>query len=284
MLFTDNYTVREANLSDHNTIVTSLNSALVHQHLDWETLQQQINSHSVFLCYRNDDLLGTLSLAGGDVNNQWVKLFSVINDSQSLLVWNKLLAYAFANGKNPPFYTIGIWDWYKRLINADKNFSLWDKVVVLECELDTFSPGFNKKDSAIVKELNIADIPDIYHIDKKAFSTPWQLSENNLTIALQDSKIALQSQRNGKMVGYLLATYDAYTAHLSRIAVHPSFTHSGYGSLLMEQMLSFLRKESIHTITVNTQEGNSASLQLYKKYGFTLTDENIPVYCYNPAE
>jgi len=52
------------------------------------------------------------------------------------------------------------------------------------------------------------------------------------------------------------------------------------GSALVEDLLDRFQREGIVQVSVNTQARNQASLELYKKFGFTRMEEIYPVYQY----
>jgi ribosomal protein S18 acetylase RimI-like enzyme len=52
------------------------------------------------------------------------------------------------------------------------------------------------------------------------------------------------------------------------------------GSALVADVLSQFARRGAHTLTVNTQQDNLASLALYEKVGFIRTGEEYPVYQY----
>jgi ribosomal-protein-alanine N-acetyltransferase len=87
----------------------------------------------------------------------------------------------------------------------------------------------------------------------------------------------------GEVRGYLIADFENTTAHLSRIAIDPFYHNRGYATALLSDAIEKATRNRVNLMTVNTQESNSASLSFYRKFGFTPTNELIPVYQHSPC-
>ena len=275
------FTIHKAVLEDQLEIIEALQFFYVHQHLDWEDLADQLDNGSVFLCHSGQKLQGVLSFSGPTPDNQWVKLFAVRNEAQKHFLWRKLFAFAQEQKNNTVkyIYTIAFWDWYKRLVSHIDSFSFIENIVnlegdVLQIQLSHTSP---------IVPIEPSEIDAIHEIDLAAFSPPWQLGRNNLASAIQQSKLSIAIHNQGQIAGYLLSDYADFSAHLSRIAIHPALWGHGLSSQLIEAMFAELRANNILSVSVNTQESNTTSLSLYKKYKFKLTGEKIPIFRYNCA-
>ena len=279
MFFADTYTCRIGTVSDKEEILSGLNMFHTHQHLDWESLSNQIESQSVFLCYRNHQLSGILSLSGSLPDNHWVKIFAVRNETQKHIIWQKLLSFLFSSRKPHTFYTIAFWDWYKSLIRNLPEFTVFDQIITLEISGLQSPQSFVEENE--IRVITQQDYLQITHIDQAAFTPPWQLDQNNLVSAINKSTISECILVENQPVGYLLADYDQFSAHLSRIAVHPDCAGQGLASQLINFFIRQLVSKHIYICTVNTQEKNTASLALYHKFGFQRNGDKIPVFRYN---
>jgi ribosomal-protein-alanine N-acetyltransferase len=269
------YDCRHADITDIDDIQNALQLFYTHQHLDWESLRDQIQSNSVALCFQNDQLTGILSISGNDIHNQWIKLFSVSDETKKHLVWRKLAAYQLSKRGKHAFYTVAFWDWYRDLVFNTSSFSLFDEIVTLE--ITGIQPRMLLKDSGQISVIHKEDIKEIFEIDQAAFRSPWKLDSHILQSAVDQSAIAIMIKEDQKPCGYLIADFDDFSAHLSRIAVDPGSTAKGYGTQLLNHLFSELLRKRIFKVTVNTQVGNNPSLALYRKFGFELTGDKLPV-------
>jgi ribosomal-protein-alanine N-acetyltransferase len=260
----------------------ALNTFYLHQHLDWQSIDAQIDQGNI-LCFENNDrFLAMLSLSSCFHRTSWVKLFAVQNDHDAALYWEKLFNHAVERLRidtaHIDVYTIATWDWYIRLIKSQPGFSFCQNIVTLECD-PMESLVMRNEASQAVRPLHNNDIQIICEIDQAAFQPPWQLDIQNLTAACEQSTYPRIIEIDNQPAGYILATSNDGSCHLSRIAIKPEFARKGMGSLLLSELIQYCQNDSIQRITVNTQETNLASLKLYQKFGFIPVDEKIPVFC-----
>lgn len=281
MLFAREFTCRQAKTGDLSTILKCLKVFFVQQHLDWESIPDQVQNGKVALCYRDDELLGILSISGLQPDNQWVKIFAIKKESQKYILWKKLLSEAIQQQQIDSFYTIAYWDWYQKLVHQERNFKPFDEVVTLE-KIGSFEfPYGSPNQPSNIRRLTLDDLDSIYSIDQSAFSPPWQLDIENLEAAIKHSKIGSVILQNDEIAGYLLCDPQGFSAHLSRIAISPKHLRKNLGSSLIFNLFGEVAKLQVPSLTVNTQASNIASLSLYRKFGFIPTGEQIPVFSYD---
>jgi ribosomal protein S18 acetylase RimI-like enzyme len=121
-------------------------------------------------------------------------------------------------------------------------------------------------------------------VDTQAFRPPWQLAPEVILRALAQAELVSVAEMGQRIVGYLLATPTAAGAHLARLAVLPGEQGRGLGAALTAHMINHYRRLSAPTLTVNTQATNAASLAVYQRLGFKLTEHKIPVYQLNLSQ
>jgi ribosomal-protein-alanine N-acetyltransferase len=66
-------------------------------------------------------------------------------------------------------------------------------------------------------------------------------------------------------------------AHLTRLAVDPANQGHGIGAQLLHQAIIDVLGRGATRITLNTQEYNLRSQQLYERFGFVNTGYRMPV-------
>ncbi|HSM26341.1 MAG TPA: GNAT family N-acetyltransferase, partial [Anaerolineaceae bacterium] len=135
-------------------------------------------------------------------------------------------------------------------------------------------------------DLNIStvetnDFPAIIHIDKKCFSSFWQLPSLSMKEAYYQAGYFTKAVLNGKIIGYQLCTESPSSAHLARLAVDPEFQGNNFGKALVNDVLKHYLSSGINQITVNTQDDNLSSQALYQKLGFQISEEKYPVLVRN---
>lgn len=123
-----------------------------------------------------------------------------------------------------------------------------------------------------------ADIVDLLHIDRAAFTPPWWLSAATLERMRVESVCFLIAERAGCPVGYAEARLTRYGAHIGRLAVSPKLQGRGIGQRLLQETLTLLWRHGVVQVTLNTQESNRSSQQLYQRVGFHPFGRRIPVW------
>lgn len=90
----------------------------------------------------------------------------------------------------------------------------------------------------------------------------------------QPNSVYLVAKVHAKVVGniYVLPRMEDMLSHIGLISyqVHPDFQRKGIGSLLMENLLQKLRSKEneIDILYAEVLQGNTASVNFLKKYGF----------------
>ena len=75
-------------------------------------------------------------------------------------------------------------------------------------------------------------------------------------------KLFFVLEDKGKIIGYVMA--DEERNLIVSIAVHPDYRRRGYGKMLMEHVLKFMRGKVI----LQVRKSNEAAINFYKKLGF----------------
>ena len=121
--------------------------------------------------------------------------------------------------------------------------------------------------STSFKKLTLNEIDVVTELESETSENHWtkqQLSEsisnpNNLSqILIVKSKI----------VGYIIAMPSVDSADILNLSVHKDFKRKGYGSSLINHLLSELKKRQIKNLFLEVRMGNFAAISLYLSLGF----------------
>ena len=112
------------------------------------------------------------------------------------------------------------------------------------------------------------DLAAIVGIDNAAFALPWSYSKEMLALALRQASYSTVAEVDDQVVGYQISTGGGQNAHMARLAVHPGSQKQGIGRALASDVIRYFESVSALAISVNTQEYNYASMQLYRSLGF----------------
>ena len=134
-------------------------------------------------------------------------------------------------------------------------------VIITKTKLTT------KPISTSFKKITLDEIETVAQLEFEASNNPWskkQLSEsvsnpNNLGYLL-----LVQS----KIIGYIIAMPSLDSADILNLAIHKDFKRKGYGSSLINHLLSELKKRQIKNLFLEVRMGNFAAISLYLSLGF----------------
>lgn len=116
-------------------------------------------------------------------------------------------------------------------------------------------------------------------IDARAFQGFWRFDNYSLGEALKATPHSYPrlARLDGRDVGYAVTGRTESRGYLQRLAVDPDYQGRGVGTALVEDCLNWLRRRSVSTALVNTQETNERALDLYVKLGFIQQREGLMV-------
>lgn len=132
-----------------------------------------------------------------------------------------------------------------------------------------------------IRSMQSGDLPEVAKLDAAAFSLLWQNPLRALEKALPQAMSATVAENAQGLVGYQISTANPFGSHLARLAVRPDAQRRGLGSFIVSDLIRRLKNNDVARLTVNTQNDNHASLELYEKMGFLVTGEKFPVFCYS---
>lgn len=279
MIVKDHLAVREASHQDRQHLANLIHfENRVHRHLDWRPPLDWIGSQPYLVAERDNSLVAALACPPEPPGAAWIRLFataSTVNPEES---WGSLWSLAssqLAETNNRIVAAIPLLEWFRKLLQGS-GFYQSNTVIMLEWANQKLPAGTDG--SAMIRPMNLDDLPTIEELDAAAFGTIWQNSLSSLELAFRQAAIATVTEEHERIVGYQISTTNQMGGHLARLATHPQYQRRGIGYALLIDLLHQFSRRGARRVTVNTQEDNLASLALYKKAGFTQTGEDFPVY------
>ncbi|SDY60419.1 ribosomal protein S18-alanine N-acetyltransferase [Tindallia californiensis] len=122
----------------------------------------------------------------------------------------------------------------------------------------------------VVRQLEIEDIPGIIEIEKACFPTPWT---HHAFRAEMRNKLAVYQvvETEGKIAAYGGMWLIMEEAHITNVAVHPSFRRRGLGRKVMEALVAEAKKKFSQRMTLEVRKSNTIALELYKSMDFVIS-------------
>jgi N-acetylglutamate synthase-like GNAT family acetyltransferase len=143
---------------------------------------------------------------------------------------------------------------------------------------DMHVPDFKGNASLLIRPAQTPDMAQLAQIEVAAFAPLWRHSASALRAALPQAYSFDVAVLNGELVGFQLSTCTDNIAHLARLTISPSAQHQGVGSTLLAHAIAGYKRQSLRSISLNTQVDNKASQRLYQKFGFTPREQWLSIW------
>jgi len=129
----------------------------------------------------------------------------------------------------------------------------------------------------------IADhVVQIAELEKLCFRDPW--SERSISSELTNPlSLWLVALDGAKIVGYVGSQAVLGEADMMNIAVDINYRRQGIARNLVERLVTALRNNGVHSLTLEVRAGNEPAKALYAQLGFAQVGRR-PNYYRNPKE
>lgn len=281
MIVSEKVRLRPAVDADRDAVANLMHfERYVHRHLGWCSPLELLGKQPYLLLEQERGPIAVLACPEDPPGVAWIHLFAARDGENITRWWDALWESAH---ETLHFQTLlhaaalPLQPWFKNLLEHS-GFEQVDTVVVLARDaISAPKPRLNA--DVCMRSMTVDDLPDVVHVDETAFPLLWRNSREMLQSAYRQAAVATVAEKDGRIVGYQISTAVGHWAgHLARLAVLPEYQRQGIGDALVRDALHYFSHRGIERVTVNTQEGNKASLYLYRKLGFSLTGESIPMY------
>jgi len=276
--------VRPAELNDHqrlsNLIFFETRS---HRHLDWRSPLEWLGEEFFWTVEEGTQLTAALACPEETKGIAWVRLFVHSGFWSADNAWTILWDAAkvdIARAGGAKVAAIAQHSWFQKVLETS-GFEHTQSIVMLEWSYQPWAVSEAK--GIRIRKMTEADIPNVTVVDGAAFDPLWHNSQDTLRRALEQSLYAMVAEDERGVVGYQITTGTGTRAHLARLAVDPSVQGRGVGRMLLGNLFTRLIENGYLKLSVNTQNDNQTSLNLYQKMGFIRTGEAYPVYTFDVA-
>ncbi len=286
-------TVRPARPADQGRILSLLDQAR-HQMVGFgpEDLNQLISSdhHLVLIADTGPLLWGFIVTSPlpqparpGEADETWAQLrgCALINgwrvENGVRALWEPLRVLLRARNLRHILH-VGIAGWLVSPLQQ-VGFHRTDSLVTLERGIG-IGHGGEGQGPAQLRTATPADVETLVALDTMAFEPPWRLTRNDLLGFLMMGGHLVVAELDRRPAGYAFSDVHFDVGQLARLAVHPAWQRQGIGSQLLTDALSFCRRAGAQTLTLNTQDSNAASFQLYARHGLRVVGSRTPVLEY----
>jgi len=250
----------------------------VHRHLDWHPLFDWIESEPFLVLTSNNTIHALLALPPDPPHVAWVRCFAADDTLPLASAWHLLYEQArtVLDKDQSVICAVGLEDWFSQLLEQE-GFRLMQRIVVLAWN-HHLPPAIKLPEAIHIRPMELQDLPQVAQVDSRSFEPVWVNTLEAIRLAYLQSEHTSVAEVDGQIIGFEMSTSGQYSSHLARLAVLPEYRHKMIAKSLVREMLAYYSRHGVLQTTVNTQNDNQASLNLYKSLGFTPTFEEYPVF------
>ena len=119
-----------------------------------------------------------------------------------------------------------------------------------------------------IDKMSLEDLISIKDILTTEFDDFWNYEVLKSELESSNSYFFVAKNNSGEIVGFAGIKVILDEADIMNIVVKKDFRNNGIGSLLLDNLLKYAKKNNILSIMLEVNEKNTPAILLYKKYGF----------------
>ena len=125
-------------------------------------------------------------------------------------------------------------------------------------------------------------LDDVYIIETECFSHPW--SKQSLEEELNnETSLFLVAKEENEVIGYIGMSIVIDEGYIFNVAVRESYRNKGVATALINELVTYGKKNNFSFITLEVRESNLPAISLYSKFVFIKAGERKDYYS-NPKE
>ena len=125
-------------------------------------------------------------------------------------------------------------------------------------------------------------LDDVYIIETECFSHPW--SKQSLEEELNnETSLFLVAKEENEVIGYIGMSIVIDEGYIFNVAVRESHRNKGVATALINELVTYGKKNNFSFITLEVRGSNLPAISLYSKFGFIKAGERKDYYS-NPKE
>lgn len=125
-------------------------------------------------------------------------------------------------------------------------------------------------------------LDDVYIIETECFSHPWSRQSLEEEIDNETSLFLVAKEEN-EVIGYIGMSIVIDEGYIFNVAVRESYRNKGVATALINELVTYGKKNNFSFITLEVRKSNLPAISLYSKFGFLKAGERKDYYS-NPKE
>ena len=133
-----------------------------------------------------------------------------------------------------------------------------------------------------LEKMTSTHIDGVCKIEEACFSHPWSRQSVESELANENS-VFIVAVEGEKVIGYIGMSVVIDEGYIFNVAVNADFRRKGVGTALINELVTYGKKNNLCFITLEVRESNQAAISLYSDFGFIKVGERKNYYS-DPAE
>lgn len=133
-----------------------------------------------------------------------------------------------------------------------------------------------------IEKITKKHLDRVAEIEAECFTHPW--SRTSLEEEISNPNSLFYAAVDGdKVIGYIGMSVVIDEGYIFNVAVSENYRKNGVGSALINELVTYGKKNNLCFLTLEVRESNQNARSLYSKFGFIRVGERKNYYS-NPAE
>lgn len=133
-----------------------------------------------------------------------------------------------------------------------------------------------------IEKMTKAHLDGVYRLECECFVHPW--SRESLEREIEnETSLFLAAVENGEVVGYIGMSIVIDEGYIYNVAVAENSRRKGIGSALVNELVTYGKKNNLCFLTLEVRASNFEAQSLYSKFGFVKVGERKNYYS-SPTE
>lgn len=133
-----------------------------------------------------------------------------------------------------------------------------------------------------IEKMTSGQLEGVYIIETECFSHPW--SKQSLEEELNnETSLFLVAKEENEVIGYIGMSIVIDEGYIFNVAVREKYRNKGVATALINELVTYGKKNNFSFITLEVRESNLPAISLYSKFGFIKAGERKDYYS-NPKE
>lgn len=140
------------------------------------------------------------------------------------------------------------------------------------------------KNALLFRQMEVGDIPVVLEIEQECFLSSWSFEGYQNELSRDDSK-AIIVENSKTIIGFavLRLITSASESEILNIAIKPEFQKRGIGTILLKEIIGFLKSKRIRSLWLEVRKTNFTAQNFYRRNRFILNGQRKNFYT-NPPE